>query len=804
MKKTFTLLCILMFAFSTWAAKTVYIPSGWTQQSTGVYYEPSSKVTWKKSNSKESDNFIVYWDDKYPTAPNQLSTSSTYYVDIDDLLTKAEDFYKLECETLGFVDPETSNISKYKIIICLNYTTEWICTGAGYDYQVPALWLSPNTCKPVGSAVAHEVGHSFHYMCYSEASKQGTLSGVQTGFHSAIGNGATVWETTANWQALQSYPNEFFTESGMSDVFAMSHNYAFTHEWHRYQAYPFFYYLCKKYSDIKTIANVWNYPETSIKDFNQVLMDYKGLTVSQFYEMYYDFATKCVTWDFSPISVPSTRIGNFKYNCIQTAQNTYQVAYSSCPQTTGFNVIPLSNFRAGAEFSIDFTSLANRAPLAANDPKQYMNDETRYTTTTVTTYNNYSGYTNLGFRVGFVAQLRDGSCQYFGGDRISTQGRETTMTLTCTPPSNVKNMWMVVVPAPNQYDQHKWDENISNDEQCPYKFKINSGVSLNTSKATVTQGYEVENENETTYYFEYERFTNLGYSAETVDVSEAVSNALTFFGASSVSECTLTWVNPDGTKIEKPMENYDGWATADGTASTWGNNTAICVKFVPTGNNDVLSICTYPNTDTTPGTTYVTTYALNHEEKTAYFTLTTTLIAPQDIPLKDFEIVGAYNYVAEAYPNNDYTPTYVNISADTPAMASLLGLANITECTYYATLADGGLTKTFTAHTGYWFDTNGIATNWGNNSPFFVETDYANVLSFGQFPDINNGGETYTATVYFGNASTKKLVKLNLTYKVKKISIGYVTEKIEAWKSGATNINMLDIQTLVNTILNKK
>lgn len=765
MNKTLTLIAMLFFAVSSWAQKSIYVPTSWQQQSTGVYYEASSNITWKKTNSKESDNFIVYWDDKYTTAPNKLSTSSAYYVDIDDLLAKAEAFYELECSTLGFVNPATSNISKYKIIICLNYTTDWVCTGAGYDFQVPALWLSPNTCKPVGSAVAHEVGHSFHYMCYSEASKQGTLAGVETGFHSAIGNGATIWETTANWQALQSYPNEFFTESGMQDVFAMSHNYAFTHEWHRYQAYPFFYYLCDKYNDIKTIANVWNYSETTKRDFNQVLMDYKGLKASEFYEMYYDFATKCVTWEFSPITVPSSQIGNFKYNCIQTATNTYQVAYSSCPQSTGFNVIPLTGFRAGTQFSIDFTSLANKAPLAANDPKQYMNDETRYTTTTATTYNNMSGATRRGFRVGFVAQLRDGSCQYYGGDtRICTGSGESTQTLTCTPPTNVSKMWMVVVPAPSSYIQHAWDEDISNDDQFPYKFKINSGVKLNTTKATVTQGSEVSNDNEMTFDLELERTIGKEYGGDNVDITATLANALEFLGASSVSECTVAWVNPDGTKIVD-YAGYDGWARADGTAAYWGDNTAVCVKFQPDINN--LWVCTFPGTDTTEGTTYTTTYALTKGTKTAYITLTTTLATPKANPISAYEIVGTYDYVAEAYPDNTFAPTYVNISADTPTMASLLGLADITSCTYFATAEDGGLTSTFTAGPGYWFGENGIPTNYGNNSVYYVETDYANTLNFGQYPGANKGGETYTATVYFGNETTKKLVQLNLTYKIK-------------------------------------
>lgn len=767
MKKYLTLLTMLFVALNTWAAKSIYVPSGWAQQSPGVYYEASSGITWMKNNSRESDNFIVYWDARYPQAPDAYPSTEYYYVDIDDLLRKAEGFYKLECETLGFVDPATSNISKYKIIICLNYTTDWLCTGAGYDFQVPALWLSPMTCKPVGSAVAHEVGHSFHYMCYSEASNHGTNGSVQTGFHSAIGNGSTTWETTANWQALQSYPNEFFTESGMQDVFAMSHNYALTHEWHRYQAYPFFFYLCKRYNDIKTIANVWNYPETSAKDFNEVLMDCKGLSVSDLYAMYYDFATKCVTWDFSPISVPSEQIGNFRYNCIQTGEQTYQVAYSSCPQPTGFNIIPLSGIKAGTPISIDFSSLANKAHLASTDPKQYMNGETRYTNANVTTYNASSG---RGFRVGFVSQLNDGSCQYFGGDeRICTAAAVSTQNITCTPPANVSKMWMVVTPAPPSYTQHRWNETISDDDQFPYKFTINSGASIDKNKATVTLGYELENANETTFDLTHERIIGTGYTRDDIDITSTISNALDFLGAPSADYCTMYWVNPDGTKIENPVATYDGWSTEDGTAATWGNNTAICTKFFPALNK--MEIYTYPDTDTIPGTIYSTTHALTYGGKTAYITLTTTLVSPAENPVSAYTIVGTYNYSAEATPDNTYATTAVSISADAPEIASMLGLSDLASSTFFATVTADGLIDQYTANEGYYFSSKGIVSSWGAGSAFFVETDRASELRFGQMPGACQGGETFTTTVYFGNTLTKQLVQLNLTYKINELPL---------------------------------
>ena len=52
--------------------------------------------------------------------------------------------------------------------IYLLYQTEWLATGAGYDNVIGALWVNPTTCQPVGSAIGHEIGHSFQYQIYCD------------------------------------------------------------------------------------------------------------------------------------------------------------------------------------------------------------------------------------------------------------------------------------------------------------------------------------------------------------------------------------------------------------------------------------------------------------------------------------------------------------------------------------------------------------------------------------------------------------------------------------------------------------
>jgi len=489
--KNFALCAAFMAAsLPALAQKSHFIPYEWTHPypSDSLLYakeDPNNEYTWSESRSIESDNVIIYWDKYYgDTAPNKLSSSNFYYVDIEDLLQKCEAFYELESTQLGFVDPETSNISKYKIMVLLNHTTTWTCYGGGYDFSVPALWLNPATCKPVGSAVAHEVGHSFHYMCYSEASNYNTLSGVETGFHTALGNGQAIWETTANWQALQSYPAEIFTQSSTGWFFSRTHNLAFSHEWHRYQAYMFLVYLSEYYNDIQTVANVWNTAETSPVDFNQALMDCKGLSVRDLYKLHFDFACHAATYDMKACEdYRSNYVGNFLYHCSLVADSTYQVAYASAPQSTGFNIIPLQVPDAGTEVTTNFTALRPGSKLTDSDPVKYWNGDT-FKDTTLTKYNSVSIGSQRAFRLGYVLLMQDGTRKYIAEDSLYCQGSGIkTCDVSMTVPEGVDQMWLVVAPAPKKYIQHKWDEEIGNDDQWPYQVHF-SGTDIG-SKATV-------------------------------------------------------------------------------------------------------------------------------------------------------------------------------------------------------------------------------------------------------------------------------------------------------------------------------
>ena len=607
-----------LFITSAFAQKTVYIPNEWRyfNSDTLLYKEsdPDNKYTWSKSRSVESDNVIIFWDKGWGnTKPHELSKSNYYYVDIPYLLQQCEAFYDLEINNLGFVDPETSNLSRYKVMVLMNHTTEWTCYGGGYDFQVSALWLNPSTCKPVGFAVAHEVGHSFHYMCYAEHSGHKDSSTDNTGFHLACGNGQTIWEQTAQWQASQSFPELMFNES--YPIFRYSHNYAFSHEWHRYQSYWFHYYLCEYYNDITTVAQVWNTPMTGQQqgratDFNQALMKLKDLSERDLYQLYFDYACRCVTWDIEACKLyRAPYIGNFEYRCVLLDDGGYQVALASCPQGSGFNVIPLQVPHAGTQVTTHLTGLAVGATLLDNDPGEFFNGNSVYEKLPADA-NGLRHYVNggtrsaRGFRMGYVALMQDGSRQYFSEDSIYCQGTKNGVTedYSFVVPEGVSQLWLVVSPALKSYAKHSWDDKIDKDDMWPYSFSLEGtdiGSGATVYAAPTLDGRDIADIT-FTYDVQFPRDVQ-AYSGCTFALTGNAAAALgTAFqmDASTLNSKMQAWDargpqngrivfyagNPDGSLAESgsTANGYGHWFNAQGKVTSYGNG-YIYSEFQPSG-----------------------------------------------------------------------------------------------------------------------------------------------------------------------------------------------------------------------------
>ena len=646
MKKFFVIAILVLAATATMAQKKVYIPDEWRHPwnpDTLLYAEsdPDNRYTWSKTRSVESDNVIVFWDKYYgSTLPSK--SPSAYRVDEQDLLKKCEAFYDLEINKLGFVDPEKSNLAKYKVMVLLNHTTDWVCYGGGYDYQISALWLSPSTCKPVGHSVAHEVGHSFHYMCYAEHSNHRDSNTDNTGFHLQCGNGQTIWEQTAQWQANQSYPNLMFDQS--IGVFRKSHNMAFSHEWHRYQSYWFLYFINQYYNDLTTVAQVWNQPMTgqsqgNATDFNQALMKLKGLNATGLFRLYYDYAAHCATWDMDACkSYRNPYIGDFEYRCVLLpsdgegmGEDTYQVALSSVPQASGFNIIPLNVPESGTTVNCRFTALPAMSKLADGDPAEMMNGETAWGKSGRTQYVRPTNSSRRGFRLGYVALLNDGTRQYFNEDSVYCETNQLkSCDVSMTVPEGTKQLWFIVVPAPTTYIQHKWDENSSNDDQWPYRFSI-EGTTLG-SKAQVYVASVIDGRDVSDITLTYDVYLPKlnSYDPVAVNISgsaQAMLGTAFQIAATEITDKMQAWTS-SGPSVGKVMfyplnpttlarvnrgstaNGYGHWFSTSGGVSSYGSG-CLYSEFTPASLT--FNIGQYPG-KVTVGDVYTIGQALRYKQ----------------------------------------------------------------------------------------------------------------------------------------------------------------------------------------------
>ncbi|WP_340114894.1 DUF4859 domain-containing protein [Maribellus mangrovi] len=565
---------------------------------------------WSFFRSRQSEHFVVFWEPGFGLNPNADSLPQALRVDVDDLLVKAEEFYNVNVNTLSFaeVGAGKSNLDKYKMEIYLLYQTEWLATGSGYDDVIGALWVNPSTCKPVGSTIAHEIGHSFQYQVYADLLAYGGIEndftrGFRYGFGGNGGNG--FWEQCAQWQSFQSYPNEAFTSYNFG-VYMDNYHRHFNHEWQRYASYWLHCYWTDKHG-IDFIGKLWREakgPEDPIEAYMRI----NSMSVDDMNAELYDAAAHLVTWDIDAIrSIGSNFIGQFTYEFYKLEDGTYQVAYSKCPGTTGYNVIPLNVPEAGTVVTTSFKALTPGSELASADPGEYAdNGNTRSTRT----YNN-SSLTRAGWRYGYVALLSNGERVY------GEMNRKTSADIEFTIPEGCERLWLVVLGAPSSYQAHPWDELESNDDQWPYTVKFNNTdllgnvvIDPNNTPEDLTLTYDISFPADANAYSGTS--ISLNGNGDIAKVAEALVLQPSDIAAALLEakatpregKIAFAAVEPDGTLNYNTTANGLGfWYDSSGAVIGWGSNNDSKVFSEFTADNFNFSIGQYPG-KSTAGDTY--------------------------------------------------------------------------------------------------------------------------------------------------------------------------------------------------------
>lgn len=554
------------------------------------YYKPKefssmdvlrSDSKWSFVRSKQSEHFIVFWELGFGLNPNADTVPEALRVDIDDLLKKAEMYYDINVNRLKFanVGSGKSNLDKYKMQIYLIYQTDWLATGAGYDDMIGALWVNPSTCKPVGSTIAHEIGHSFQYQVYADLLANGECQndfsrGFRYGFGGNGGNG--FWEQTAQWQSFQSYPNEVFTSYNFNEYLNNSHRHI-GHEWQRYASYFIHYYWTDKHG-IDFIGKLWR-EAVAPEDAMGAYMRVNNLPIDAFNAEIYDASSKFVTWDIESIrSYGRNYVGKHKYGFYPSADGAYQVAYSHCLGTTGYNAIPLNIPEAGTKISTRFKGLESGSALAAKDPGICIVNDKQ---TNVRNYNKVS-VGKSGWRYGYVALLKNGNRVY------GEMNKDSEATVSFIVPENCDKLWFVVTGAPSEYKAHPWDDDESNDEQWPYTIKfINTDILGNMSFTGDETPHDLELNFELSFPASTSEYTgttveisgdNLVKLAKALvlqpnDIKSVLGGKMKFYGIES-----------DNTLNAKTTANgYGHWFDISGNICSWGDTSVVFSEFDESG-----------------------------------------------------------------------------------------------------------------------------------------------------------------------------------------------------------------------------
>lgn len=516
--------------------------------------------TWCYPRSRQSEHFIVFWDAKYGNKdPNSVDIPPAYRVNIDDLLTKAESFYDLNINVLKFAErgKGKSNLDKYKMMIFLYYQDEWLATGSGYDDVIGALWVSPGTSQPVGSTIAHEIGHSFQYQVHCDL---GGGSGFRYGFGGNGGNG--FWEQTAQWQAYQSYPLEAFSSHNFT-VYTQNYHRHVHHEWQRYASYFIHYYWAEKHG-IDIIGRIWREAQQP-EDPIQAYMRITGISSAQLNDELYEAAAKFATWDLDALRENGKNyIGAQTFNFNELADGSFQVAYDHCPGTSGYNLIPLKVPAAGTQISTVFTGLANAAGYNTVDASR------------------------AGWRYGYVALLNNGTRVY------GNMAQGNSQNVSFTVPENCAKLWFVVTGAPSSYAAHPWDEEESNDEQWPYKVKFTNTTLIN--HIDLGEG-TTPRDTTLTFDLSFPRDT-INYSGKTLTVDATPLAQAFVLQPSKItqlmgSSIKFYAVEPNGSLNATTTANgYGHWFDANGNVVNWGSNAKVFSEF--NESNFTFSTGQYP------------------------------------------------------------------------------------------------------------------------------------------------------------------------------------------------------------------
>ena len=418
----------------------------------GTNYENAKATSgYNFAHSLESEHFAVFWDARFGNNPSKISIGG-YTASANDILDVAEKCWKTYVEELGFLIPGKSTTDKYKIQLYVPYQSDWRADASGTDGQdANGTWgktgighFNPWAATARGGhTIAHEVGHTFQYLVGADL---GSDHGYGWGFNGDGWGDCGWWESCADWQAYQIFPERQFTDGEYFEQHLDCHHLNLLHEDWRYACCYVQDWWCMKYGR-DFIGRMWrasNKSEDPVQTYKRI----NKLTQTQFNDEMMEGCMRMATWDIDGVRDRAKhRIGQHKnfLKLVDKTQGVYQIDSAHCIQNYGYSIINMTRPTAGTVVKANFKGLT--------DAKGYR----------------YVKKNNAGWRYAFVAMQSDGT-RHYGEVQADKEG-----VAELTVPEKCNYLFFVVMGAPTTHWQHPWDRSkdaaswTQNNEQWPYQ-----------------------------------------------------------------------------------------------------------------------------------------------------------------------------------------------------------------------------------------------------------------------------------------------------------------------------------------------
>ena len=424
----------------------------------GTNYENQNATSgYNFDHSLESEHFVVFWDVRYGSNPDKIQYPGDGNVaKAREVLNIAEKCWKMYANELGFVKEGSSVTDKYKIQLYIPYQTDWRADASGVEGQeADGTWSKTGighfnpwaVAARGGHTVAHEVAHTFQYLVSADL---GETHGYKWGFNGDGWGDCGWWESCADWQAYQIFPDRQFTDGEYFEQHLNAHHLNLLHEDWIYACCYIQDWWCMKYGR-DFIGRLWRASNKS-EDPVQTYKRMNGnMSQEQFCNELMEGYMRMATWDIDGVrDRAKSRIGQHKnrLKVVDAATATYTTDSATCIQNYGYHITNMKVATAGSVVKANFVGLT--------DAQGYR----------------YVNKTRAGWRYAFVAYSSDGTRTY-GEVKADKEG-----TAELTIPTGCTRLFFVVMGAPTVHWQHPWDRSkdasswTQNNEQWPYQVQF--------------------------------------------------------------------------------------------------------------------------------------------------------------------------------------------------------------------------------------------------------------------------------------------------------------------------------------------